>query len=482
MRRLVHDCNHSMTENGNGELLNVTLPRQRIAILGGGPGGYEAALVGAQLGADVTIVDQDGLGGACVLTDCVPSKTLIETSTAMTFLHATSHLGIRTSGTESVDAQHVYQRIKGLAAAQSEDITARLKAEGVRLISGNGRLRGPGVVQAPEGDLEADAVLVATGAHPRVLPGAEPDGERILTWRQLYDLDELPENLIVIGSGVTGAEFAAAYLALGSNVTLVSSRQRVLPHEDEDAATLIEDVWRRRGMTVLSQSRGQSVRRDEHGVVVTLTDGREITGSHCLMTVGMIPNTEGIGLDEAGVKRDAGGFIEVDRVSRTSAHGVYAAGDCTGLLMLASVAAMQGRVAMWHTLGEAVHPIRLGHVAATIFTDPEIATVGVTQRAVSEGEVLARSLKMPLTTNPRAKMRGVSDGFVKLFTSPGTGVVLGGVVVAPRASELIMPISLAVELQLTAEQLAHTFTVYPSLSGSIGETARRLMDFTADHQ
>jgi len=458
----------------------VTLARQRIAILGGGPGGYEAALVGAQLGADVTVVDEDGLGGACVLTDCVPSKTLIETSTAMTFLHATAHLGISTSGTESVSAQHVYRRIKNLAAAQSDDITARLAAEGVRLISGKGRLKSPDVVQTPEGDIEADAVLIATGAHPRILPGAEPDGERILTWRQLYDLDKLPDDLIVIGSGVTGAEFAAAYLALGSRVRLVSSRQRVLPHEDEDAAALIEDVWRRRGMTVLSQSRGQSVRRDRDGVAVTLTDGREITGSHCLMTVGMIPNTEDIGLDEAGVKRDAGGFIEVDRVSRTSAHGVYAAGDCTGLLMLASVAAMQGRIAMWHTLGEAVHPIRLGHVAATIFTDPEIATVGVTQRAVSDGDVLARSLKMPLATNPRAKMRGVSDGFVKLFTSPGTGVVLGGVVVAPRASELIMPISLAVELQLTADQLAHTFTVYPSLSGSIAETARRLMDFTAD--
>jgi dihydrolipoamide dehydrogenase len=217
-------------------------------------------------------------------------------------------------------------------------------------------------------------------------------------------------------------------------------------------------------------------------VKVTLNTGKEITGSHCLMTVGMIPNTEGIGLEEAGVKRNEAGFIEVDRVSRTSAHGVYAAGDCTGVLMLASVAAMQGRIAMWHTLGEAVHPIRLGHVAATIFTDPEIATVGVSQRAVTDGDVLARQLKLPLATNPRAKMAGVEYGFVKLFTSPGTGVVLGGVVVAPRASELILPVSLAVELQLTAGQLAHTFTVYPSLSGSVTETARQLMDFTADTQ
>jgi NAD(P)H dehydrogenase (quinone) len=458
------------------------MPRQRIVILGGGPGGYEAALVGAQLGADVTVVDQDGLGGACVLTDCVPSKSLIETSNTMTLLHKAPNLGICKSAAATVDATHVYQRIKSLAAAQSQDIAARLKAEGVTLIGGKGRLKNPGTVQTPQGDIQADAVLVATGAHPRILPGAEPDGERILTWRQLYDLDELPENLIVIGSGVTGAEFASAYQALGSQVTLVSSRQRVLPHEDEDAAALIEDVWRRRGMTVLSRSRGHAVRRDKHGVTVTLQDGSEITGSHCLMTVGMIPNTEGIGLDEAGVKLNASGFIEVDRVSRTSAHGVYAAGDCTGVLMLASVAAMQGRIAMWHTLGEAVHPIRLGHVAATIFTDPEIATVGVSQQQVTSGQTLARQVKLPLARNARAKMAGIEDGFVKLFTSPGTGVVLGGVVVAPRASELILPVSLAVELQLTAGQLAHTFTVYPSLTGSITETARQLMDFTADNQ
>ena len=448
----------------------MSLPRQKIAILGGGPGGYEAALVGAQLGADVTVIDEDGLGGACVLTDCVPSKTLIETSNAMLLLHAAPALGITSAPSpeqDSVDAKAVYARIKALAAAQSKDITERLAAEGVRVIRGRGSLKSASVVRTPEGEIEADAVLVATGAHPRVLPGAEPDGERILTWRQLYDLDELPDRLIVIGSGVTGAEFAGAYQALGSHVTLVSSRQRVLPHEDEDAAMLIEEVWRRRGMTVLGQSRGQSVRRDRDGVIVTLQDGREITGSHCLMTVGMIPNTEGIGLDDAGVKRDAGGFVEVDRVSRTSAHGVYAAGDCTGLLMLASVAAMQGRVAMWHALGEAVHPIRLGHVAATIFTDPEIATVGVSQRAISAGEVMARSVKLPLATNPRAKMRGLDDGFVKLFTSPGTGVVLGGVIVAPRASELILGLSMAVQQHLTVDQVAHTFAVYPSVSGSI---------------
>ncbi len=458
----------------------MTLPRQKIAILGGGPGGYEAALVAAQLGADVTVVDSDGLGGACVLTDCVPSKTLIETSNAMTLLNRSDGLGIATGGLATVNAARLYERITDLARAQSADIAARLAAEDIKVISAKGRLDGPGTVRAGNAEIKADAILVATGAMPRILPGAQPDGERILTWRQLYDLTELPRDLIVVGSGVTGAEFASAYQALGSRVTLVSSRDRVLPQEDEDAASHIEDVFRRRGMTVLGRSRAERVERDRDGVTVTLADGRTLTGSHCLMTVGMIPRTEGCGLDEAGVKVDGHGFIQVDRVSRTSVPGVYAAGDCTGVLMLASFAAMQGRIAMWHALGEAVHPVRLDHVAATIFTDPEIATVGVTQRAVTAGEVSARVLKLPLRTNPRAKMAGVTDGFVKLLASPGTGVILGGVVVAPRASELILAVSIAVEQRLTVEQLAQTFAVYPSLSGSLTEAARKLMEFTPD--
>jgi dihydrolipoamide dehydrogenase len=222
------------------------------------------------------------------------------------------------------------------------------------------------------------------------------------------------------------------------------------------------------------------VHRKGDSVAVTLADGRVITGSHCLLTVGMVPSTGGIGLEKAGISVDSRGFVEVDRVSRTSAPGVYAAGDCTGVLLLASVAAMQGRIAMWHALGEAVQPIRLSHVASTIFTDPEIASVGVSQAAVDRGEVVARVIKQPLATNPRAKMAGFRDGFVKIFARPGTGLVLGGVVVAPRASELILPLSIAIEQNLSVDQIAHTFSVYPSLSGSITEAARLVMEFGAD--
>ena len=488
----------------------MSKPQTSVVILGGGPGGYEAALVAAQLGARVTVVDSDGLGGACVLTDCVPSKTLIATSETMVQLRGSDSLGIEIpvatgagngdpgssggggAGTRQaaqgerdwINAPRLYGRVKALAQAQSADVGTRLAAEGVEVVVGRGRLTrltrparlaGAHAVVVGDREIVADVVLIATGGLPRVLPTARPDGKRILTWRHLYDLDELPAELVVVGSGVTGAEFASAYQALGSQVTLISSRERVLPQEDADAAVVVEEVFKRRGMTVLSRSRAAAVHREGGGVLVTLTDGRAVRGTHCLMTVGVVPAIGGIGLARAGVALNDGGFIEVDRVSRTSAPGVYAAGDCTGVQMLASVAAMQGRIAMWHALGEAVQPLRLDHVAATIFTEPEIATVGVAETMIESGQVKAEVIMLPLVTNPRAKMQGFRDGFVKLFASPRSGRILGGVVVAPRASELILAVSIAVEQLLTVDQLAHTFSVYPSLSGSLTEAARRLM-------
>jgi dihydrolipoamide dehydrogenase len=457
-----------------------------VVIVGGGPGGYEAALVAAQLGAEVTVVDSDGIGGSAVLTDCVPSKTLIATAEVMTEVADSGELGIvfedhegDTAERVEVDLARVNARVLRLAAEQSADISRRLEKEGVTVLRGRGRLDGAQRVLATLEDgseqaLDADAVLLATGAAPRTLPTAQPDGERILTWEQVYDITEVPSKLIVVGSGVTGAEFASAYLALGVDVTLVSSRDRVLPGEDADAATVLENVLKRRGMDVLGKSRMESVSRDGDTVTVTLTDGRAVEGSHCVLALGSVPNTVDLGLAEAGVVVDDGGFVTVDRVSRTSARGVYAAGDCTGVLMLASVAAMQGRIAMWHFLGDAVTPLDLKKVSSNVFTAPEIATVGWSQKAIDEGEIQADAVMLPLSGNARAKMQGVHDGFVKLFCRPGTGIVVGGVVVAPRASELIHPVSLAVAESLTADQLAQAFTVYPSMSGSVAEAARRL--------
>jgi NAD(P)H dehydrogenase (quinone) len=467
---------------------------QKIAVLGGGPGGYEAAIAGAQLGAEVTLVERVGVGGSAVMTDVVPSKTLIATAEATNSIGEAADLGVqffsRADASQrpvrpevAVNLRAVNQRLMRLARQQSEDLRGSLVRAGVRIVQGDGRLDGTNriIVSTARGgkgtdfdEITADTLVIAVGASPRVLDSARPDGERILTWTQLYNMEATPEHLIVVGSGVTGAEFASAYTALGSKVTLISSRNQVLPGEDADAADLIEDVFKRNGMTVLSKSRAESVVNRGDSVLATLTDGRTVEGSHCLMAVGAVPNTAGIGLEEAGVQLTDSGHIRVNRVARTSVSNIYAAGDCSTSLPLASVASMQGRTAVYHAMGDAVNPTELRNVTSNIFTQPEIATVGWSQKDIEEGIAQGEIYKLPLASNPRAKMQNVKDGFVKLFARTGSGTVIGGVIVAPRASELIFSLALAVEHRLTVDQVARAFTVYPSLSGSISDAARAM--------
>ena len=469
--------------------------KQRIAVLGGGPGGSEAALAGAQLGAEVTLVERVGVGGSAVLTDVVPSKTLIATAEATNAIGEAADLGVQfftrsdagrpVRPEVTVNLAAVNARLLRLARQQSEDMKSQLIKAGVRIVAGEGRLDGPNRIVVSTGtgkagtdfdEIDADTIVVSVGASPRVLDSAKPDGKRIFTWTQLYTIDEVPEHLIVVGSGVTGAEFASAYTALGSKVTLISSRDQVLPGEDADAAAVIEDVFTRNGMTVLSKSRADSVvvNKDGTGVIATLADGRVVEGSHCLMAVGSIPNTANIGLAEAGVQLTESGHIRVNRVARTSVPSIYAAGDCSDFLPLASVASMQGRTAVFHAMGDAVSPTELRNVTSNIFTQPEIATVGWSQKQIEDGIAQGDIYKLPLASNPRAKMMGIKDGFVKLFARTGSGTVIGGVIVAPHASELIATIALAVEHRLTVDQLARAFSVYPSLTGSITDAARAM--------
>jgi dihydrolipoamide dehydrogenase len=467
--------------------------KQRIAVIGGGPGGYEAALAGAQLGADVTLVERTGIGGSAVITDVVPSKTLIATAEAAKNIPDAVDLGVQfytrtgegrpTRPEVAVNLAAVNKRILGLARQQSEDMRAELVRAGVKIVDGFGRLDGEDAVVVSTASgiggtdfdrIEADTIIVSVGASPRELPSAKPDGERILTWTQLYSLQTLPEHLIVVGSGVTGAEFASAYMNLGTKVTLVSSRDQVLPGEDSDAAGILEKVFTRGGMNLLSKARAESVERTADGVTVKLQDGRSVEGSHCLMAVGSIPNTAGIGLEEAGVQLTRSGHIRVNRVARTSVPNIYAAGDCSDVLPLASVAFMQGRTAVFHAMGDAVRPIELRNVTSNIFTQPEVATVGWNQKQIEEGLAQGEIYKLPLPINPRAKMQNIKDGFVKLFARTGSGTIIGGVIVAPRASELIFPLALAVEHRITVDQFARAYAVYPSLSSSMTDAARAM--------
>jgi pyruvate/2-oxoglutarate dehydrogenase complex dihydrolipoamide dehydrogenase (E3) component len=464
---------------------------QSVAILGGGPGGYEAALAAAQLGAEVTVVERAGIGGSAVITDVVPSKSLIATADAAVAIAGAGDLGVQlfAKGKDgkplkpeiAINLSAVNKRLLTLARQQSDDMRASLVEAGVRIISGHGRLEGDHAVVVSTGPggtdfdrIEADTLVVSTGSSPRELASAKPDGDRILTWTQLYNMSALPEHLIVVGSGVTGAEFAGAYMNLGAKVTLVSSRDQVLPGEDKDAAAVLERVFKRGGMKLLSKSRAEKVENTGDAVVVTLSDGRTVEGSHCLMAVGSVPNTAGIGLEEAGIQMTESGNIQVNRVARTSVPNIYAAGDCTTFVPLASVASMQGRTAIFHALGDVVIPLERRRITSNIFTAPEIATIGWQEKDIEDGHINGVVHKLPLAANPRAKMMGIKDGFVKIIAREGSGTVIGGVIVAPRASELIYPIAIAVERRLTVDQVSRVFAVYPSLSGSITDAARAM--------
>lgn len=478
--------------------MSVSFERtQSVAIIGGGPGGYEAALAAAQLGAEVTVVERAGIGGSAVITDVVPSKTLIATADAAVAIAGASDLGVQlfAKGKEgkplkpeiAINLAAVNRRLLALARQQSDDMRASLAEAGVRIISGHGRIDGENAVVVSTGHggtdfdrIEADTLLVSTGSSPRELPTAKPDGQRILTWTQLYDMKAIPEHLIVVGSGVTGAEFAGAYMNLGAKVTLISSRDQVLPGEDPDAAAVLEKVFKRGGMTLLSKSRADKVENLGDRVVATLSDGRTVEGSHCLVAVGSIPNTAGIGLEQAGVQMTESGHIQVNRVARTSVPNIYAAGDCTTFVPLASVASMQGRTAIFHALGDVVIPLERRRITSNIFTAPEIATIGWQEKDITDGAINGVVHKLPLASNARAKMMGIKDGFVKLIAREGSGTVIGGVIVAPRASELIYPIAIAVERRLTVDQVSRVFAVYPSLSGSITDAARAM--HVVDHK
>ncbi|MGX1738362.1 NAD(P)H-quinone dehydrogenase [Corynebacterium flavescens] len=464
---------------------------KRIVIIGGGPAGYEAAHAGAKYGADITIIEDQGMGGSGVILDCVPSKSFIAGANIKTDLRRAEAMGLNEHiGNAELSFTALNERVQALAQRQSSDIRDRMGELGARVIDGRGyfpqdqqsqHFGGHKVVAVHNSDgheevLDADLVLIATGATPRILPGAQPDGERILTWQQVYALPEIPEHLIVVGSGVTGAEFVSAFAEMGVKVTMVASRDRILPHDDADAADVLETVLAERGVELEKNCRVESVTRTaDGGVLVKTQDGREITGSHAIMSIGSVPNTKNLGLENVGVETVKSGHIHVDRVSRTNIAGIYAAGDCSDLFPLASVAAMQGRIAMYHSLGEGVSPLRLKTVATAVFTRPEIAAVGYSQAEIENGDIAARTITMPLATNPRAKMRSLKHGFVKLFCRQTSGRIIGGVIVAPTASELILPIAVAVTNQLTVNQLADSFAVYPSLSGTITEAARRLV-------
>jgi pyruvate/2-oxoglutarate dehydrogenase complex dihydrolipoamide dehydrogenase (E3) component len=454
----------------------VTNPERRpphFLVLGGGPAGTSFATTAAARGAAVTVVEKDIVGGGAHLLDCIPSKTMTASAIRVSVLRDAAKLGL-TIEPKRVDVGDLARRIKSITGDINRSLVELLDSQSVEMISGRGRLTDThtALVTSEGGErrISFDTALISTGSVPRVPPWAPVDGKRVLTTRDAYDLPEVPEHLIVIGSGVTGVEFVHIFQSLGSRVTLVVSRQQILPHRDPEVAAVMEEDFLDRGVKLLIGARAEAIDADGDEVVVRCDDGRVVRGSHALLAIGSLPLTDDLGLDDAGVETD-GGYVVVDAMQRTSVPHIYAAGDCTGQMPLSSVAAMQGRKIALEALGVPVTPIDYSKVAQAVFTEPEVASVGLEEvEAAAEGRKV-RTTKVPFTANERAVLQGFTRGFVKVISDPATGVVLGGTIVGHRASELIATIALAVNARVTVSQLVDTLMIHPSMSEAITDAA-----------
>ncbi|NQV07140.1 FAD-dependent oxidoreductase [bacterium] len=446
----------------------------RFLVVGGGPAGTAAATIAASLGANVTLVEASVLGGAAHLWDCIPSKSMVASSMRLANVRASGHLGFADPGEFEVNMARLTERRQAITDRLVAGLTGMLESQAVDLIAGRARFTGAHtadvVTETGSRSIEFDVALISTGSRPWEPPWAEVDGEQIITTRHAYHLGAVPEHVVVVGSGVTGVEFVHIFSSLGSQVTLLVSRHQVLPHRDPEVAAVLEEDFLERGVRLMKGSRADGARRDDGEVVVTTEDGRSIRASHVLLAVGSVPNSADMGLDEIGIVTDRG-HVPVDEYQRTNVPHIYAAGDVTGQLPLSSVASMQGRKIAHHLMGRTVTPLDLGKAAQAIFTEPEIASVGLEEvDAAAEGRKV-RLTKVPFAANPRSLIQGQPRGFVKVISDPATHVVLGGTIVGHHASELIGILALAVKAGLRTDVLAETLMVHPSLAESLSDAA-----------
>jgi len=429
----------------------------RFVIVGGGPAGNTAATVAARLGAEVTLIERDVVGGAAHLWDCIPSKAMIATAGAMGFIDRSGGMGLDNTRAR-LDIDVLKARIREIEARLESNVVQLLQSQGVRMVKGTGTFVSPNrvVVNTLNGpqEFEADAVLISTGSRPRIPDWASVDGERVLTTRHAYPPAELPEHLVVIGSGVTGVEFVHMFSSLGSQVTLIVSRQQVLPQKDPEVAAALEAELLNRGVRLLKGARATAIDRTPEGVVVRCDDGRSAAGSHALLAIGSIPNSDGLGLDLAGVKVDDYGFVTIDHHCVTSVPHIYAAGDLSGKLPLSSVASMQGRKIAERVMGQQTRGHR--HLAEA--------------DAFAEGRKI-RVTKVPFSASAKALINDDPRGFVKILSDPATGVVLGGSIVGTQAAELISIIAVAVTNGLRVNDIVDSLLVHPSLAEALAEAA-----------
>jgi dihydrolipoamide dehydrogenase len=458
------------------------MARYDLAIIGAGPGGYVAAIRAAQLGLKAALIEKDRVGGLCLNWGCVPSKALLYNAELVHLFQRADEFGVKT-GKLSFDLGKAVARSRQVVDRTVKGVEFLLKRNKVELISGSGRLHSAHEVEIePDGQsVEADHVIVATGAHPRSIPGVEIDGKVVITSREALELTQAPESIAVVGGGPIGVEFAYVYRAYGSEVTIIEMLDRLLPTEDEEISQRLERALAQQGIRSLTSARVQAVQLSEGGAAVQVSvDGREeeVRASRVLMGVGMAASTETLGLDKLGVALEKG-FVQIDERLQTSVPGVYAIGDVTGKLMLAHVASAQGVAAVegiaraGGRLPAGLEPPALDYIKMprATFCQPQVASIGLTEAQARERGYSVKIGRFPFRASAKATALGQTDGVVKLVVDADQGDILGCHMLGPEVTELLAEASLGTLMEATAREVGLTVHAHPTLSEAFKEAA-----------
>lgn len=444
-----------------------------LIVVGGGPGGYVAAIRGAQLGMKTAVVEREHLGGICLNWGCIPTKALLRSSEVWHILQNLKDYGLKADNLQ-FDVQAIVDRSRGVAKQLSGGIAHLLKKNKVDVFMGEAKLAGNGQVEvAGTGILSADHIILAVGARARSLPGLEPDGDRVWTYREAMVPKELPKSLLVVGSGAIGIEFASFYNDLGVDVTVVEIMDRILPVEDEDISAMARKAFEKQGIKILTGAKVSDLKRKKDCVIATIEDGNKqqtVQAERVIMAVGIVGNSDGIGLEKTKVKVDRG-HIVTNQWGETDEPGVYAIGDVAGAPWLAHKASHEGVICVEKIAGvEGVHPLNKSTIPGCTYSRPQIASVGMTEKAAKEAGFELKVGRFPFLGNGKAIALGEPEGMVKTIFDVKTGELLGAHMIGAEVTELIQGYVVARTLESTEAELMHTVFPHPTLSEMMHES------------
>ncbi len=454
-----------------------------VLVIGSGPGGYVAAIRASQLGFKTGVVERESLGGICLNWGCIPTKSLLKSALVYDYFKHAGEYGISLNGEAKPDFGAVISRSRGIADGMSKGVQFLFKKNKIETVSGTGKLAGKGKVEVTDDQgktttHEAEHIILATGARARELPNLKLDGRKVIGYRKAMSLEEQPESMVVVGSGAIGSEFAHFYNSMGTKVTLVEFLPNVVPLEDEEVSKQLERSFKKAGIKVMTGSTVESV--DTSGkkckVRIKTSKGEEETEADIVLSaVGISPNLEGIGLEETGITVEAG-KVRVDEYMRTNVEGIYAIGDIVPGPALAHKASAEGILCVERIAGHKVEPINYSNIPACTYTSPEIASVGLTEKAAKEAGYEIRVGKFPYSASGKASAAGQKEGFVKMIYDAKYGELLGAHMIGANVTEMIAEIVVARKLETTGHEMIKSIHPHPTMSEAIMEASAAAYD------